>query len=54
MTRILNLADLAAGETAAEFEGHHHGAGVSFIAIDAPPGSGPKLHRHPSAEVFVV
>ena len=22
--------------------------------IDAPPGSGPKLHRHPYEEVFVV
>ncbi len=54
MTRILNLDDLAAGETSAEFQGHGHGAGVSFIAIDAPPGSGPRLHRHPYAEVFVV
>ena len=54
MTRVLNMADLAAGETSAEFQGHEHGAGVSFIAIDAPPGSGPKLHRHPYAEVFVV
>jgi quercetin dioxygenase-like cupin family protein len=28
--------------------------GVSFILIDAPPGSGPKLHKHPHEEVFVV
>jgi mannose-6-phosphate isomerase-like protein (cupin superfamily) len=54
VTRVLNLADLAVGETSAEFEGHEHDAGVSFIAIDAPPGSGPRLHRHPYAEVFVV
>ena len=54
MTRVLSLADLATGETSAEFQGHRHGAGVSFIAIDGPPGSGPKLHRHPYAEVFVV
>ena len=54
MTRVLNMADLAAGETSAEFQGHEHGAGVSFIAIDAPPRSGPTLHRHPYAEVFVV
>ncbi len=54
MTRILNLADLAASETASEFQGHHHDAGVSFIAIDAPPGSGPKLHKHPYEEVFVI
>ena len=55
MTRILAIADLAQSETAYEFQGHHHGdAGVSFIVIDTPPGSGPKLHKHPYAEVFVV
>jgi mannose-6-phosphate isomerase-like protein (cupin superfamily) len=35
-------------------QGHHLGAGVSLIVVDAPPGSGPKLHRHPYEEVFVV
>jgi mannose-6-phosphate isomerase-like protein (cupin superfamily) len=54
MTRIINKADLARSETSYEFEGHHHEAGVSFIVIDAPPGRGPKLHRHPYEEVFVV
>ncbi len=31
--------------------------GVVFqtvIVVDAPPGGGPKLHRHPYEEVFVV
>jgi mannose-6-phosphate isomerase-like protein (cupin superfamily) len=38
-----------------EFEGDDYGnAGVSFILVDAPPGGGPSLHRHPYAEVFVV
>ena len=55
MTRIIDIADLAHSETAYEFEGHHHGdTNVSFIVIDAPPGSGPKLHKHPYEEVFVV
>ena len=55
MTRIIDVADLAHGETSYEFEGHHHGdAGVSFIVVDAPPGSGPKLHKHPYEEVFVI
>jgi mannose-6-phosphate isomerase-like protein (cupin superfamily) len=55
MTRIIDIADLARSETAYEFEGHHHGdTSVSFIVIDAPPGSGPKLHKHPYEEVFVV
>ena len=54
MTRIIDKADLAHGESSYEFEGHHHDAGVSFIVVDAPPGSGPKLHKHPYEEVFVV
>ena len=54
MTRILDKADLAHSETAYEFRGDHHDAGVSFIVIEAPPGSGPKLHKHPYEEVFVV
>ena len=54
MTHIINKTDLAHSETAYEFQGHRPGAGVSFIVVDAPPGSGPKLHRHPYEEVFVV
>ncbi len=30
------------------------GARVSVIAVDAAPGAGPRLHRHPYEEVFVV
>ena len=55
VARIIDIADLAHGETSYEFEGYHYGdTGVSFILVDAPPGSGPKLHRHPYEEVFVV
>ncbi len=54
VTRILDLADPARGDDAGEFQGHNLGASVSFIVVDAPPGSGPKLHRHPYAEIFVV
>ena len=52
---LLQRTDLAQSETAYEFQGYDHGAiGASFIVVDAPPGSGPKRHRHPYAEVFVV
>jgi mannose-6-phosphate isomerase-like protein (cupin superfamily) len=54
VTRVLDMADLATGETAYEFQGCHHDAGISFIVIDAPPESGPKLHKHPYEETFVV
>ena len=33
MTRIIDKADLAHGETSYEFEGHHHDASVSFIVV---------------------
>jgi mannose-6-phosphate isomerase-like protein (cupin superfamily) len=54
MTRVIDKTDLARGETSYEFEGHYHDASISFIVVDAPPGSGPKLHKHPYEEVFVV
>jgi mannose-6-phosphate isomerase-like protein (cupin superfamily) len=52
--RITDLDDPERGEDANEFQGYHHDANVSLIVVDAPPGGGPKLHRHPYEEVFVV
>ncbi len=34
--------------------GDELGADVSVIVVDAAPGEGPRLHRHPYREVFVV
>jgi quercetin dioxygenase-like cupin family protein len=34
--------------------GEEIGAGVSVIGVEAAPGDGPALHRHPYAEVFVL
>jgi mannose-6-phosphate isomerase-like protein (cupin superfamily) len=53
-THILDLDDPERGDDANEFQGYRHGANISLIVVDAPPGSGPKLHRHPYEEVFVV
>jgi quercetin dioxygenase-like cupin family protein len=36
------------------FEGGDLGAGVCVIKVDMAPGEGPRLHRHPYEEVFVV
>ena len=52
--RIIDLSDPGYGENSNEVQGHNHNAAVSVIVIDAPPGSGPKLHRHPYEEVFVI
>jgi mannose-6-phosphate isomerase-like protein (cupin superfamily) len=52
--RIIDLADPGCGDDANEVQGHNHNASVSIIVIDAPQGGGPKLHRHPYEEVFVI
>jgi hypothetical protein len=54
VTRVLDTADPARGEEAGEFQGDLLGASVSVIVVDAPTGGGPRLHRHPYKEVFVV
>jgi mannose-6-phosphate isomerase-like protein (cupin superfamily) len=55
VTRILDISNLLHGETAYAFQGHHYGdTNVSFFLVDARPGSGPKLHKHPYEEVLVV
>ena len=32
----------------------HGGAGVCVIFVDARPGDGPSLHKHPYEELFIV
>jgi len=37
------------------FEGADHGGvAVSVFMVDAAPGEGPRLHRHPYDEVFIL
>jgi len=52
--RSIDLSDPGYGEDENEVQGHNHNAAVSIIVVDAPPGSGPRLHRHPYEEVFVI
>lgn len=51
---VIRRLDLPRGETSARFEGQTYGVPVSFFWTDAAAGTGPALHRHPYAEVFVV
>lgn len=52
---IVDFDDLAHTEHAHEFVGAEHGdVPFSIILVHSRPGVGPKLHRHPYAEVFVV
>jgi mannose-6-phosphate isomerase-like protein (cupin superfamily) len=32
----------------------HGGAGVCVKFVDAPPGAGPSLHKHPYEELFIL
>lgn len=52
---VISQAALPLSVIAREFMGHEHGnVGVSLLFVDAPPGSGPSLHRHPYEEVIIV
>jgi quercetin dioxygenase-like cupin family protein len=59
-TQIIAAGELPADElrpggTGHIFEGYLFGdVAVSFLLIEAPPGSGPALHSHPYEEVFIV
>jgi quercetin dioxygenase-like cupin family protein len=55
MAHLIDSDELPHGKTAHVFEGYRYGdANVSFFLTDGSPGSGPKLHKHPYAEVFVI
>jgi mannose-6-phosphate isomerase-like protein (cupin superfamily) len=53
--RVLKVDDLAPtpGRTG-RFEGHEHGASVSFFVSRVPAGRGAGLHTHPYEETFVI
>ncbi len=52
---IVAIGELPRTPHAHEFVGADHGdVPFSIILVDAPPGAGPEVHRHPYAEVFVV
>jgi mannose-6-phosphate isomerase-like protein (cupin superfamily) len=47
---VLNRSEL----DESELQGINAGVGVCLIFIDLPPGEGPKLHRHPYEEIFII
>ena len=46
--------DLPWSQIAHELVGADHAIPVTLLFVEAPPGRGPALHRHPYAEIFVV
>ena len=52
---VINRDELPFSGGAHELEGYLYGnVPACLIFVDGPPGSGPKLHRHPYPEIFVV
>jgi mannose-6-phosphate isomerase-like protein (cupin superfamily) len=39
---------------ARELVGSEYGVGVCLLFVEAPPGRGPSLHKHPYEEIFIV
>jgi quercetin dioxygenase-like cupin family protein len=55
MASIIDVDELPSEPHSHEFVGAEHGdVPFSIILVHAEPGVGPKRHRHPYAEVFVV
>jgi quercetin dioxygenase-like cupin family protein len=55
MPGFIDVDDLPRTPHAHEFVGADHGeVPFSIILVDAPPEAGPRLHRHPYPEVFVI
>jgi quercetin dioxygenase-like cupin family protein len=51
---VTRVDELPRGENSSWFDGHAHGAQVSFFLSHNKPGTGPELHRHPYEETFIV
>jgi quercetin dioxygenase-like cupin family protein/extradiol dioxygenase family protein len=52
--RVIPQDELPFSVIAHEFVGEQHGANVTFLLVDAPPGAGPRRHRHPYEEIIVT
>lgn len=51
---VIEAESLPGGVNAVQFDGHAHGASVSFFITQNLPGTGPELHKHPYEETFII
>ncbi len=52
---VLDLEELPRDVISRDFVGEKHGGvGACVLYVDAKPGDGPRLHRHPYAEILIV
>jgi len=52
--QMLKQDQLPWSAIARELVGAEHGLDITVLFVDAAPGRGPALHKHPYAEVFIV
>lgn len=53
--KIVDVTNLMPyGSEVAIFNGYEHNANVSFFLVNFSPGIGPKKHRHPYEETFII
>lgn len=53
--KIVGLDSITpSGAEVAIFQGIRHGASVSFFIVHFSPGKGPRTHRHPYEETFIL
>ena len=54
----MNIIDINSlkppGQEVATFQGAQHEANVSFFIVHFSPGKGPRKHRHPYEETFII
>jgi len=52
---LLNQSELPLDVVTRDFVGEQHGGvAVSVLFVDAGPGQGPRLHRHPYVELLII
>jgi mannose-6-phosphate isomerase-like protein (cupin superfamily) len=51
---VIKVDQLPRGENSSVFLGHERDASVCFFLSHNRPGTGPRLHRHPYEETFIV
>jgi quercetin dioxygenase-like cupin family protein len=51
---IIKQDELPWSSIARELVGADHALEITLLFVDAEPGRGPALHKHPYAEVFIV
>jgi mannose-6-phosphate isomerase-like protein (cupin superfamily) len=53
--RVVRQDQLPWSAIASEFVGEDHGGvAITFLVVEAQPGQGPSLHKHPYDEVLII